>query len=52
MDWDAIGAIAELLGSVAVIATLIFLVRQIKTNAVMIQNNTAQSAADAVASWS
>lgn len=52
MDWDAIGAIAELLGSVAVIATLIFLVRQIKTNSIMIQNNTAQSAADAVASWS
>lgn len=52
MSWDAIGAIAELLGSLAVIATLIFLVQQIKTNSVMIQNNTAQSAADAVAAWS
>ena len=52
MSWEAIGAIAELLGSIAVIATLIFLVQQIKTNSVMIQNNTAQSAADAVAAWS
>ena len=48
MSWDAIGAIAELLGSLAVIATLIFLVQQIKTNSVMIQNNTAQSAADII----
>jgi len=52
MSWDAIGAIAELLGSLAVVATLVFLVQQIKTNSVMIQNNTAQSAADAVAAWS
>ena len=51
-DWDAIGAIAELLGSLAVVATLVFLIKQLKTNSIMIQNSTAQGAADAVAAWS
>jgi hypothetical protein len=29
MNWDAIGAIAELLGAIGVIASLIYLARQI-----------------------
>ena len=52
MNWEAIGAFAELLGSLAVVVTLIFLLKQIKTNSIMIQNSTAQGAADAVAAWS
>jgi hypothetical protein len=52
MNWEAIGAVAELLGSLAVVATLIFLLKQIKTNSIMIQNSTTQGAADAVAAWS
>jgi hypothetical protein len=52
MNWDAVGAVAELLGSVAVVATLICLLKQLKTHSIMIQNNTAQSAADAIAAWS
>jgi hypothetical protein len=51
VNWDALGAIAELLGSVAVVVTLLFLLKQLKTNSVMIQNSTAQGAADAIASW-
>ena len=51
MNWDALGAIAELLGSVAVVVTLLFLLKQLKTNSVMIQNSTAQGAADAIATW-
>ena len=30
MNWDALGAIAELLGAIAVLATLLYLARQIK----------------------
>lgn len=52
MNWDAVGAVAELLGSVAVVATLVFLIKQIRTNSVMVQNATAQAAAEAVADWS
>jgi hypothetical protein len=51
MNWDAVGAIAELLGSLAVVATLIFLIRQIRTNSVMVQNATSQGAAEAIADW-
>lgn len=51
VNWDALGAMAELLGSVAVVVTLLFLLKQLKTNSVMIQNSTAQGAADAIAAW-
>lgn len=51
MNWDAVGAVAELLGSIAVVATLIFLIKQIRTNSAMVQNATAQGAAEAVADW-
>ncbi len=33
MNWDAIGAIAELLGAVGVIASLVYLATQIRQNA-------------------
>ena len=52
MNWEAVGAIAELLGSMAVVGTLLFLVVQIRTNSVMIQNATVQDSANAVAEWS
>ena len=52
MNWDAVGAIAELVGSIAVVATLLFLLGQIRTNSVMIQNASAQDSANAVSEWS
>ena len=32
MDWDAIGAIGEILGATAVLVTLIYLARQVRQN--------------------
>ncbi len=32
MNWDAIGAIAELLGAIGVIASLVYLARQMSQN--------------------
>ena len=32
MDWDAIGAVGELVGAAAVVLTLFYLARQIKTS--------------------
>ena len=32
MNWDAIGAIAELLGAIGVIASLVYLATQIRQN--------------------
>jgi hypothetical protein len=47
MNWDAIGAIAELLGAVGVIASLIYLAKQIRHSGEQMQENTraARSAA-------
>ena len=52
MNWDAIGAMAELFGSLAIFATLVFMLRQIRSSSIVIENSTAQGAADAVAAWS
>ena len=46
MNWDAIGAIAELLGAVGVIASLVYLASQIReSREQMIQNTRASKAA-------
>ena len=44
MNWDAIGAIAEMLGSIAVVITLIVLRIQVRHSASMIKQTTVQSA--------
>ena len=51
MNWDAIGAIAELIASVVVVITLIFLVVQLKHNSVMIKNATAQHASETMGNF-
>ena len=43
MNWDAIAAIAEGLGAVGVIATVIYLAYQIRQNTQSIQGSTEQS---------
>ena len=43
MNWDAIAAIAEALGAVGVIATVIYLAFQIRQNTKSIQGSTGQS---------
>ncbi|MBW2498391.1 MAG: hypothetical protein JRF61_14050, partial [Deltaproteobacteria bacterium] len=40
MNWDAIGAIAELLGAVGVIASLVYLATQIRQSRQQMQENT------------
>jgi hypothetical protein len=43
MNWDAIGAIAELLGAVAVLATLVYLARQIRQNRASVESASAET---------
>ena len=45
MNWDAIGAIAELLGAVGVIATLAYLAQQIRQNTSTVRSSAAASLA-------
>ena len=44
MNWEAIGAIAELLGSVAVLGTLVYLAMQIRQNTKFIKASTYRDA--------
>ncbi len=46
MNWDAIGAIGEIIGAVAVVVTLIVLVVQIKQNTSELRASTASSLLD------
>lgn len=51
--WDAIGAIAETIGAIGILATLIYLARQIKQSAADTRAATAQSVLDrSVANYS
>ncbi len=42
MNWDAIGAIAELLGAIGVIASLVYLATQIRQNTRSVRSATYQ----------
>ena len=46
MNWDAIGAIAELLGAIGVIASLIYLATQSRQNTETVRSAAVESAAD------
>jgi hypothetical protein len=41
MNWDAVGAIAELLGAIGVIASLVYLATQIRQSREQLRQNTA-----------
>jgi hypothetical protein len=43
MNWDALGALAEIIGAVGVIASLLFLALQIRQNSKVVAANTFQS---------
>ncbi|MEH6571431.1 MAG: hypothetical protein V7709_20275 [Halioglobus sp.] len=47
MNWEAISAAAEILGSVAVVVTLLFVVTQLRHSASTMANSTLQSALNA-----
>ena len=48
MNWDAVGAFAELLGAVGVIATLLYLARQIGQNSLMMRATIKQEQSSGV----
>ena len=43
MNWEAIGAIGELVGAVGVIATLVYLAAQIRQNSAVVRSATRQA---------
>ena len=43
MHWEAIGAIAEMIGGIAVLATLIYLALQVRQNSALLEQNTRAS---------
>lgn len=47
MNWEAIGAAAELLGAIGVIATLVYLARQINQNTSTVRASAAASLSEA-----
>ncbi|MGR8949567.1 MAG: hypothetical protein ACU84Q_16100 [Gammaproteobacteria bacterium] len=47
MNWDAIGAIGEVVGAAGVIATLLYLATQIRQNTIATRNQTTQNLVDA-----
>ena len=49
MNWDAVGALAELMGAVGVVVTLIYLSRQVRDNTDSIRRSTAHDALRSVA---
>ena len=49
MNWEAIGAIGEILGAAAVIATLIYLATQVRQSSKSIDNATAWAITQALA---
>jgi hypothetical protein len=44
MNWEAVGAVGEIVGAVAVVATLIYLARQMNQNSSALRSTTAQRA--------
>lgn len=50
VNWEAIGAIGEIVGAIAVVVTLLFLIAQLRVNARAIQAQIRQSLSDNVQS--
>jgi len=51
MNWDAIGAMAELLGAAAVVASLIYLAAQIRSNTRSVMASATKDAASTIRQW-
>jgi hypothetical protein len=51
MNWDALGALSESLGAIAVVATLIYLSKQIRQNTLTNQNAALQNISSQYADW-
>lgn len=46
MNWEAVGAVAELVGAIGVIASLLYLAIQVRTNTRMMRTTAEQAAID------
>jgi hypothetical protein len=51
MDWDAIGAMGEVLGAFAVVVTLLYLARETRKNAQAIDATSTREAANQLSEW-
>jgi len=51
MNWDAIGAVGEIFGALAVVVTLIYLARQTKENSRAVKASSARDVTLAEAQW-
>ena len=49
MNWDAIGAVGEVVGAVAVVASLVYLARQIRQNSSLVEQSALATGAEAAA---
>ena len=52
MNWDAIGAVGEIVGAMAVVVTLAFLIFQLRQNTIALRQQSERSSADAIHAWS
>lgn len=52
MNWDAVGAIAELVGAAGVIATLGYLAVQVRQNTISTRTSSYQAVVEAISDWS
>lgn len=51
MDWDAVGAMGEVIGALAVIGTLVYLGRQVSHSVGLTRTSQKQGIMDAYGSW-
>ena len=51
MNWDAVGAVAELLGAVAVVASLMYLAAQVRINTRSVRAASTKDAATTIRQW-
>ena len=52
MNWDAIGAVGEVSGAVAVVVTLIYLAGQLRQNTQALRSSTYEAINSSAFSWS
>ena len=52
MNWDALGALGEIVGAIAVVITLAFLIYQLRQHTAALQQQSERASAQAIHEWS